>query len=211
MIGTDLNMGELSLVEKAREFLAFGDVPGAVACYSKVFDPDSLDEEEARSMLIEARSHLSRKYLVEALDCFEEALIMGTDVQRRQALDGIAEIGQIRAGMKSLEETLKKGLRKCFGRKMKAPAGPALISDSENLVLITAEMLESLPKHLARSSKFQSVPPHLADAVLPIPADKCIPYTTEADVRFILEIAEHLASNTVKNGESVESGSAPAP
>lgn len=204
-------MGELSFIEKGREFLEFGDVSAAVACYRKVFDPDSLDEEEARSMLIEGRSHLSRKYLHEALDCFEEALIMGTDVQRRQALDGIAEIGKIRAAMKSLTATLKKGLRKCFGKKMRAAGGPALISDSENLALITVETLENLPKHLAKSPRIQGIPPHLADSVLPIPASKCIPYTTQADVQFILEVAQFLATQPEQPGDAAEPDSAPAP
>lgn len=202
-------MGELSLVEKGREFLKFGDVTAAVACYGKVYDPDSLDEEEARSMLIEGRSNLSRKYLHEALDCFEEALIMGTDVQRRQALDGISEIGKIRADLKGLTATLKKGLRKCFGRKMRGPGGPALISDSENVVLITNETVGTLPKHLARSSRIQGVPPHLSDVILPIPADKCIPYTTNADVQLILDIAGHLAAQSLQTENRAEHDPAP--
>ncbi len=211
MIGTNSTIGELSLVEKAREFLEFGDVTSAVACYGKVFDPDSLDEEEARSMLIEGRSNLSRKYLHEALDCFEEALLMGTDVQRRQALDGITEIGKIRAKMKGWTETLKSGLQKYFGQEMMSTGGPALISDSENVALITAETVEALPKHLARSSRIYGLPPHLKDARLPISANKCIPYTTEADVQLILEIAEYLASHPLRTGEATEPDSAPAP
>lgn len=188
-------MGELSLAEKGREFLELGDVSSALACYERVFDPDSLDEQEARTMLIEGRSNLSRKRLSEALDCFEEALVMGTDVQRRQALDGLADVGRIKAKLKALTSVLKKGLKKCFGSKrILSPGGPAFLSDSENLVLISSETLEKLPKHLLRSSRIQELPPHLADMILPIPADRCIPYTDESDISYILQISEHLAT-----------------
>ncbi len=97
MIETNSNAEEFSLVAKGRKFLAQGDIPSAVKCYEKAFDPEAVDETEARSMLIEARSHLSRKHLLEALESFEEALLTGTDVQRRQALDGILTIAEMRS------------------------------------------------------------------------------------------------------------------
>jgi hypothetical protein len=194
MMETEIQMQGFSSVEKGRELLQQGDVSSAIECYGKIFDPDSLDEDEARNMLIEARSHLSRKYLLEALESFEEALIMGTDVQRRQALEGISTIGEIRSKLKSLTPEVKKGFKQLFGKKASATLGISLISDEENVVLVAREALDRLPATLAKSAKLQRVPPHLSDQSLPVATDICVCYTEEADVHYIVEIARHLAA-----------------
>lgn len=187
--------GESSLLEKGRELLERGDVLSALECYEQVFDPDSLDEIEARTMLIEARSHLSRKYILEALESFEEALMMGTERQRRQALDGISAVGEIRARLDGLTQELRKGLKKCFGKKKPSSKGLELVSDEENIALVSPEALDRLSGKLVRAGKIQKLPPHLADYPLPFPAQHCIPYAGEEDVRYILEVAAFLASD----------------
>lgn len=192
MIGTNAQTGELSLVEKARESLERGDLASAMAYYGRVFDPDTLDEEEARSMLIEARAHLARKDLVAALENFEEALVMGTQVQRRQALDGIETIGAMRSRLKNLTTELKKGLKRAFGRKKPESAGLALVGGEANMVLISNKALETLPNYLARSGKLRRLPPRLADYPLPFQTERCIFYADEEDIRLIFEIAESL-------------------
>lgn len=192
MIGTNAQTGELSLVEKARESLQRGEIALAMTYYGQVFDPDTLDEDEARSMLIEARAHLARKDLVAALENFEEALLMGTDVQRRQALDGIGSIGDIRSRLKNLTMELKKGLKKAFARKKPESVGLALAAGEENMVLISSKALETLPGFLARSSKLRQLPPRMADYALPFQTDRCIFYAEEEDIRLILEIADNL-------------------
>jgi hypothetical protein len=192
MMNINTNLADEALVIKGREFLERGDISSAVECYNKAFDPDSADEEEARSMLIEGRSHLSRKHLMEALECFEEALLMGTEVQRRQALEEIITIGEIRARLGALIPGLKKGLKECFGKQYRA-AGLALISDVENIVVISQEMFENLPTHLAKNSKITRLPQHITEDVLPFKALRCVPFTDKDDVRFIFELAASLS------------------
>lgn len=182
------------MVAKGREFLQQGDVSAAVECYGQAFDPDSLDETEARSMLIEARSHLSRKHLLEALESFEEALLMGTDVQRRQALDGISTIGEIKSRLVTLTPKLKKGLKDVVGKKPLQSIGLALVSDEENVVLISSESVDKLAGRIALGKKMTRLPQHFTDYLIPIEADRCIPYTDEDDVRFIHQVAVELSS-----------------
>ena len=89
---------ELSLGIRARELLDTGEITQAVELYCRMFDPDSQDDEEARSLLVEAWSYLAAKQVIDALDCFEETMTIGTEVQRRQALEGIMQIGEIKRG-----------------------------------------------------------------------------------------------------------------
>jgi len=192
MIQTNADVPEFSLVAKGREFLEKGNIPAAVECYGRVYDPEAVDETEARNMLIEARAQLSRKHLLEALESFEEALLMGTEVQRRQALDGISALGEIRAGLRSLTAYLKKGLKEVFGQHRPISSGMALVSDEENVVLISEEAIQSLPAPLAKGGRISRLPPHLADHRLPLETCKCIPYVNENDVRHILEVAAAL-------------------
>ncbi|MCA1960419.1 MAG: tetratricopeptide repeat protein [Desulfomonile sp.] len=193
MIGTQVQTGDSSLVEKGRDLLERGDLSAAMESYSQVYDPETVDEAEARNMLIEARSHLARKHIVEALECFEEALQMGTDVQRRQALDGIAEVGKIRTRLKKLAPEVRRGVAEHFGDKDPRSGGISLISDDENVVLITADAVARLPVRLAKAGFFQKLPPHLVDSELPLKTDRCFPYIDEEDVRHLIEIAAHLA------------------
>jgi hypothetical protein len=193
MIETNADSTNVSLVVKGRQFLEQGDISSAVACYGKAYDPDTMDESEARSMLIEARSHLSRKHPLEALECFEEALVMGTEVQRRQALEGISAIGEMRTKLAHLTAELKKGMKQRFGKRSPAAAGMALVSDEENVVLVSEEAIERLPTALAKSTKISRLPQHLTDQVLPVPARRCVPYADEEDIRHILEMATSLA------------------
>ena len=194
MIESNASSADMSLVAKGREFLERGDISSAVECYGRVFDPDTVDESEARSMLIEARSHLSRRHVLEALECFEEALIMGTEVQRRQALEGITNVGEIRSRLGPLTAELKKGLKQRFGKKTPATTGLALVSDQENVVLISEEAIAKLPSSLTRGSRITKLPQHMADMHLPLRTGHCIPYTHEDDVRYILDVAAHLSS-----------------
>jgi tetratricopeptide (TPR) repeat protein len=202
MVKTNAQTAGVSWVAKGREHLEQGQVALAVECYEKVFDPEALDETEARTMLIEGRAHLSRKHIHEALDCFEEALVMGTDVQRRQALDGIATVGEIRSGLRSLTTSLKKGLKDRLGKRQIA-SGLSLVSDDDNIVLISREALERLPSHLAKASKISRLPQHLVDLPLPFETDKCIPFADQGDLQYILEIASSLsAPQEPKQGSS---------
>jgi len=193
MVKTNAQTAGISWVAKGRELLEQGEVTAALECYEKVFDPDALDETEARTMLIEARAHLSRKHIHEALDCFEEALAMGTDVQRRQALDGISTVGEIRSRLRSLTSSLKKGLKARLGKRQVA-RGLALVSDDENVVLISREAIERLPSHLAKASRISRLPQHLADLQLPFETDKCIPFAEQEDLLYILEVASSLGA-----------------
>ncbi len=177
------------MVARGRQFLEEGDVSSAVQCYEKVHDPDALDETEARSMLIEAHANLARKHLMEALESFEEALLMGTDVQRRQALDGISTIGQIRSQLPGLTAMLKKGLKEVLGRRGAEPPAISLVADDENVLLVSPEILETLPAVLAKRKKIRRVPQHLTEIKLPIDASYCIPYADKDDVDYILEVA----------------------
>jgi hypothetical protein len=194
MIETNTSTSEFSLVAKGREFLEKGDISSAVEYYGKAFDPDSLDESEARSMLIEARSHLSRKHLLEALESFEEALLMGTEVQRRQALEGIFNIGQIRSGLDSISASLKEGFERLLQDAPPSDIGLVLLGGDENVVLVSNRAVEKLPGHLTKGSKISRLPQHLTDYRLPFEANRCIPYTDEEDVRFILDVAAELMS-----------------
>ncbi len=190
------NFADESLVMKGREFLERGDISSAVECYGKAFDPDSADEAEARNMLIEGRSHLSRKHLLEALECFEEALLMGTEVQRRQALEEIITIGEIRARVAALIPALRKVLTDRPGKRPSALKGLALISDVENVVVISREAFENLPAHLAKSSRITGIPQHITEDRLPFNADRCVPFADKDDVHFILELASTLSGES---------------
>ncbi|MGC8660479.1 MAG: hypothetical protein ACP5U1_15545, partial [Desulfomonilaceae bacterium] len=147
---SNANLDEFSYLVKGRELLERGDIASAVEFYSKAFDPEALDEPEARNMLIEARANLSKKFLLEALDSFEEALIVGDTIQRKQALEGITAIAEIRGRLGSLTEQLKEGLKRLSGRKNRPIPGLATISDDENLVLISNDALTKLPERLVR-------------------------------------------------------------
>lgn len=194
MIEMNAHLEEQSWSDRARKLLDDGDISSALELYSRVFDPDSLDEEEARSMLIEARSHLTRKRLPEALESFEEALVMGTEVQRRQALDGITGIAELLAKLKPLTRQLHEDLKAIFRGKDFVSKGLATISENENLVLISEEAVSKLPNQYARSLKVNAAPPHLSDVPLPFESARSIPYTDEKDIRFIIEVARILAS-----------------
>lgn len=194
MIETNTGTVEFSWVAKGREFLQQGDVSAAVECYGSAFDPDSVDEVEARSMLIEARSSLSRKHLLEALESFEEALLMGTELQRRQALEGIAAIGAIKSRLVGLTEQLNRGLKSIVGRKRLASIGLAVVADDENTVFISNDAVRALSGRMAVGKRLSRIPHHFADHELPIECDRCIPYADEDDVRFILAVAKELTS-----------------
>lgn len=192
MIGTNTDSGEFSLA-KGREFLQRGDLNAAVEYYGRVYDPESVDEAEARSMLIEARSHLLKKHLMDALESFEEALLMGTDVQRRQALEGITKIGELKSQLGHLTAKLKKAFKSIFGKKGSVAFGLALVSDEENLVLVSGEAIRVLPARLAAGKRITSLPARFADMELPLSAKSCIPYTDDEDVQYVLLVAQTLA------------------
>lgn len=193
MIATDLDSGVQASVEKGRELLDRGDVSTAVEHYDKAYDADSIDEDEARSMLIEARSHLSRKRLSEALECFEDALIMGTDVQRRQALEGIAEVGAMKRGVRDLTAKLKKGLKKHFGNRKPSSTGLSLIGNGENVMLIADWALERLPGSLTRPGRIDRVPAHVLEMKLPFNPGGCVRYVNDKDISYALSVADFLA------------------
>jgi hypothetical protein len=193
MIQTNTDSPDVSLVAKGRAFLDRGDISSAVECYGKAYDPDTVDESEARSMLIEARSHLSRKHILEALECFEEALLMGTDVQRRQALDGISTVGEIRKRIPLLSAEIRQGLTTHLGNRSAESIGMAPIADEDNVVLISDEGMERLPAVLAKSTRMSRLPQHLLDHPPPFPTRQCVPYTDEDDVRYILEVIAALS------------------
>ncbi len=193
MIDTNASPGNFSWMAKGREFLDKGDLPSALECYDQALDPESMDESEARSMLIEARAHLSRKHILEALEAFEEALLMGTDVQRRQALDGISTIGEIKSRLGSLTGKLKKGLKGALSKRGPLTSRLAMVSETDNVVLVSREAAESLPAHLLKGGKIGRLPQHLSDHPLPFATDKGIPYTNEEDIRYILEVAAALS------------------
>jgi len=193
MVKTNAQTDEVSWVVKGRELLEQGNVASALDCYERMFDPEALDETEARTMLIEARAHLSRKHIQEALDCFEEALVMGTDVQRRQALDGISNVGEIRSRLRSLTSSLKKGLKDRLGKRQIA-SGLSLVSDEDNVVLISKEAIERLPSHLARTTRISKLPQHLIDLQLPFETERCIPFADQGDLDYILEVASSLSA-----------------
>ncbi len=191
-MNTNTETSQLTLVNRGRELLERGDVSSAVAYYGKVYDPESTDESEARIMLIEGRSNLARKFLPEALDCFEEALLMGSEIQRRQALDGISSIGFIRAQLSGLTHGLKAGLRRIFGKRSETSFGLALISEDENLVVISEAAFGSLPPQLIKGMRIVPIPARVLIESLPVPARRCVPFTTEEDINYILELAATL-------------------
>jgi hypothetical protein len=193
MMETNPHVTELSLVEQGRQHLDRGDTSLAMECYGRVYDPDSLDETEARDMLIEAHANLSRKHLLDALENFEEALVMGTEVQRRQALDGIATVAEVRSRLSRLTPKLKKALKEILGKRM-ASSGLALLAEDDNLVLVSKEAFEKLPGHLAKSGRMSRLPHRLLDLSLPFSTEKCVPYADEEDVKFIVEVAESLSN-----------------
>lgn len=183
---------EFSFVARGREFLDQGDIASAVEYYSKAFDPESLDEPEARNFLIEARAYLSRKFLPEALENFEEAIIVGDQIQRRQAIEGITSIADIRLRLGFLTQQLKVKLRETAGGKNKRIPGLSLISDEENIVLISNESLTKLPERLTRGVRIAKLPLRLEGTQLPLEAQKCIPYSNEEDISYIIEVATAL-------------------
>lgn len=194
MIDMNADPSDVSLLARGREFLERGELSSAIQCYGQAFDPDSADEAEARNMLIEARAHFSRKHLLDALECFEEALVMGTEVQRRQALDGITAIAEIRERLRTLTPDLKKRLKDRLGKRSPLSSGLALISDDENILLISHEAAESLPLHLVKAGRISRIPPHISEERLPFKTNKCIPYTDEDDVNYILAVAAAIAA-----------------
>lgn len=206
-MNTNTETSQLSLVSQGRELLERGDISSAVACYGKVFDPESTDETEARNMLIEGRSNLARKFLPEALDCFEEALLMGSEIQRRQALDGISSIGHIRSQHGVLIQKLKQGLKRLLGKQREQSIGISMVSDDENIVLLADEAFEHLPPKLAKGSRITRIPARLAEVSVPFKSSRCIAYTTEDDVSFILELANSLIGerNLPNSGRYVQS------
>ncbi len=181
---------EHNFVIKGRESLDKGDLSTAIEYYKKAHDPEAIDEPEARNMLIEAHALLSRKHFLEALEHFEEALIMGTDVQRRQAIEGISRIAEFRSKLSSLRQKLKKSLDQ-VGVPLKE-LGLALVSKSENVVLITQESLEKLPSHLVKGTKISRLPQHLTEIQPPLSSSKCIPFADEEDIKYIAEVANEL-------------------
>ncbi len=189
MTDTTSQSVEYSWMAKGREAVEKGDVDTALQWYEKVHDPDAADESEARNMLIEANALLSKKHLMEALDHFEEALVMGTTVQRRQALEGIGKIGNVKSNLGELTAHLEKGLRS-LGAPIESLGLATLVG--ENLVLITGEAAAKLTPKLSRGAKILRLPQHLLDQELPFEAEKCIPYSDENDVIYILAVAEEL-------------------
>jgi hypothetical protein len=192
MIETNRDIVELSLIERGRELFEQGDLASAIDCYSQAFDPESLDEREARNMLIEARSHLSKKHLFEALESFEEVLVMGTEIQRRQALEGVLIIGEIRSRLPRLAAQLKRGLRERFGKKDIAAIGLSMLSDHHNLVLISEGAGDILPNHLTKGGRIGRIPRSIAEYQLPLTTERCIAFTEEDDIRYVLEVADAL-------------------
>jgi hypothetical protein len=125
--------------------------------------------------------------------------MMGTDRQRGQALEGISIIGEIRVRVRTINAELKGFLKKTFGKKSPATRGLALVSDAENVLLISREAVERLPSPLSKGGKIQSLPPHLRDYPLPLKTDRCIPFADEKDLRFLVEVIEHVAKT---NGDT---------
>jgi len=183
---------EMSWNERGRQLLEAGNIAEAIECYRQSSDPDALDEREARNMLIEARANLSRKYLSEALECFEEALIMGTQLQRIQALEGIVAVAEARMRLPRLTAALKKGLRERFGKRDSAIYGLALGPEGDNIVLLSEEAIEPLPEQLKRGSRIGKIPARLSETASPIGAQRGVAYADMEDVQYILDIARTL-------------------
>jgi tetratricopeptide (TPR) repeat protein len=208
MIETNRNSVEISWSEQGRQLLDAGNIVEAVKSYQKAHDPESLDEREARNMLIEARAHLSRKHFLEALESFEEALVMGTEIQRNQAIEGIVLVAEARARLPRLASELKKGLRDRFGRKDMASYGLASAPEEENIVLVSEDAIESLPEALKKGSRIGRLPGRLSDLSVPIRARRGIAYSDREDVRYILQVAEALkeSSRVTKSSPSHSEG-----
>jgi tetratricopeptide (TPR) repeat protein len=192
MIDSNAQQADYTYVDKGRKYLDQGDLESALANYEKAFDPESLDEQEARDMLIEARAYMSRKHIIDALESFEDALVMGTDVQRKQALQGISEVAEVRGRLKTLTEALNKGLKKVMGAKKPKEIGLALLKSEENIVLISESAREALPKPLANGGRIRRITERILDNELPFETGICIPYTDERDIDYILRVAEAL-------------------
>jgi tetratricopeptide (TPR) repeat protein len=196
MIETNRNTFEISWSEQGRQLLEAGNLVEAVECYQKAHDPESLDEREARNMLIEARAHLSRKHFLEALESFEETLVMGTEIQRNQAIEGIVLVAEARARLPRLTSELKKGLRDRFGRRDMVSYGLAPAPEEENIVLVSEEAIESLPDVLKKGSRIGRLPGRLSDLSSPMRARRGIAYSDKEDVRYILQVAEALKESS---------------
>jgi hypothetical protein len=194
MIGTHVRTEDASIAEKARELLDRGEISAAMKYYAKSYDPEALDEVEARNMLIEARALVTRKHLLEALEAFEEALLTGTDVQRRQALEGIASVGRLRLGVPALSMQLAETLREALGETSLESIGMSLVDENENLALITPEAVSALPETLTRAGRVQRIPAHLSGESLPLETHLCVLYTEPQDLQIIKDIAVFLAS-----------------
>jgi tetratricopeptide (TPR) repeat protein len=200
MIDSNAQKADYSYVDKGRKHLDRGDLESALKNYEKAFDPEALDEQEAREMLIEARAFMSRKHVIDALESFEDALVMGTDVQRKQALQGIVEVAEVRARLKTLTEALKKGLKKVMGAKKPAKVGLTLLESEENIVLISESARESLPKPLSNGGRIRRLTERILDNEMPLETSICIPYTTEADVDYIIRVATALVEHSEVEG-----------
>lgn len=192
MIDSNAQQADYSSLDKGRKSLDQGDLAGALKHYEKAFDPDALDEQEAREMLIDARAYMSRKHIIDALESFEEALTLGTDVQRRQALQGITEIAEVRGRFKGLTKELKSRLKKTMGSKKPEKYGLSILDTEENIVLISEQAREALPKALANGARIRRLTERILDNDLPLETNICIPYTTEEDVDYIIRVAAAL-------------------
>ncbi|MEW6351140.1 MAG: hypothetical protein AB1646_18950 [Thermodesulfobacteriota bacterium] len=184
---------EPSLSIRARELLDKGELAPAVELYCQMFDPDSQDEHEARNLLVEAWAYLAAKQILDALDCFEETMMIGTEVQRRQALEGITQIAELKVRIQPLVQKVKKILKKHLGKEINDQIGLAFFAEEENLVLISGEAASELPGQLLRGNRIRTITQRLKDAPLPIRTNRCIPFTDESDVQYIDEVASTLA------------------
>ena len=79
------------------------------------------------------------------------------------------------SGRGAVAAYLKKGLKVIFDQQKPSALGMALVSDEENVVLISEEAIQSLPAPLAKGGRISRLPPHLVDHPLPLKTDKCIP------------------------------------
>ena len=111
-------------------------------------------------------------------------------------MDGISSIGAIRAQQGVLTEMLKSGLKAVLRKESEISMGLSFISGDENLVLISEQAFCSLPPQFIRGARIVPIPTRLANTALPIDARRCIAYTTEEDINFIIEIAEALKENS---------------
>ncbi len=192
-MSTNTPAAELSLSTRARELLDKGEVAPAVELYCQMFDPDAQDEHEARNLLVEAWAFLAAKQILDALDCFEETMTIGTEVQRRQALEGITQIGELKTRIRPLVQKVRRSLKKHLGKEVSEKVGLAFFTEEENLVLISGDAVSALPGQLLRGNRIRTITQRLKDAPLPIRTTRCIPFTNETDVQYIDEVASTLA------------------